>query len=215
MRKQIIAGALLAAALSGPAARAAIFDFSYELAGGDILAGQMEGILQADNNTIVVDAVLDFVTLNGVPAPSLPSVFSVDEEFVGLPGPLDPIVTLDGSFMDLLACTSPQCFDGFLFAVDNFAANNWFGGPVYNDGGSYGGGTFEPYSQSNWSMTAVPLPATLPLLLIGGGPVSPSAAAAPADRSPSRPTHGKEAVPWSRTLSIRLLPLGPSPSRRG
>lgn len=165
MKQQIIAAAL-ATALWVPAAQAALFDFSFRLAGGDILAGQLEGTLQADNNRIIVDAFLDFVTFNGAPQVALPFVQSLDVVFGGVSGPLDPIVTLDGSFMDIVACNSANCGDdGFGFAVGNaFAAGSGF--PIYISGSTFGNAN-EPYSQPNWSLTGVPLPATLPLLLIG------------------------------------------------
>jgi hypothetical protein len=163
MRKQIIAAAM-GLALSVPAAQATLFDFSYELAGGDILAGQVEGVLQGDNNSVVVSSVLDFATFNGIPGPSLPFVESLDEYF-GLGGPLDPIFTLDGSFMDLIACTNSGCFDGFLFAAGSAYAAV-VGVPLYNSGISFGA-AYEPFDAGRWTLQAVPLPATLPLLLIG------------------------------------------------
>ncbi len=80
MKKQLIAAAIgLASSIS--VAQATIFDFSYLTAGGDTLAGQLDGTLQADNNTVVVSSILDFATFNGTPGPSLTYVESFGRIF--------------------------------------------------------------------------------------------------------------------------------------
>lgn len=144
-----------------------LFDFSYQLANGDILAGQLEGTLQADNNTIVVSSIPDFVTLNGVPGPSLPLVESVDEFYVAGSG-LNPVVTLDGSFMDFIACNNLiACDDALVFAVGNLVSVSFHGGdPLYQAGPSFGG-TLEDYIQENWSITVVPEPEAYAMMLVG------------------------------------------------
>jgi hypothetical protein len=168
MRRQII-GAAIGLALSAPAVNATVFDFSYATEEGDTLSGQVEGVLQGDGNTLTVSSVLDFALFNGAPGPSLPFVDSLDEAF-GAPVALDPVLTIDGSFMDFVACTDPACLDGFGFAVGNaFAAFSGF--PLYLSLGSFGE-DLEVFIEDRWSLTArsqAPLPATLPLLLIGAG----------------------------------------------
>lgn len=146
-----------------PQAEAAFFDFSYTLSGGGVLAGQLDGTLQADNNTLFVNSVPDFVTFNGSNGPSLPFVSSVDDFINITPGSI-PTLTLDGSFMDFIACTNNSCVDGFAFAVGNgFAAAT--GLNSYNSGNSFGT-VFEPYNAANWKINirAVPTPTTTWLL---------------------------------------------------
>lgn len=163
MKKSVIA-ATLGLAFFLPQAEAALFNLSYTLAGGGILEATLDGTLQADNNTVIVNSVLDFATFNGVAGPSLPFANSTDAQF-GVPGGV-PTLTLDGSFQDFIACTSGACNDGFAFSVGNFVAAS-FGVPVYNSGVSFGD-TLDLYNPANYSLSAVPTPATLPLLAIGG-----------------------------------------------
>ena len=141
-----------------------MFNFSYTLAGGDVIAGQVDGTLQADNNTLVVNSVLDFATFNGVDGPSLPFVVSTDT-FTGLtPNFLSPTLTLDGSFMDFIACTDGSCNDGFSFNVGNsFSLLAGGGTPLYNSGATFGD-KIEPFNTANWNIQAVPTPAAIWLL---------------------------------------------------
>jgi len=111
MRKILFASALALSMAMAPA-HAVLFDFSYTLAGGDTLAGTLDGTLQPDGNKVIVNSIVDFATFNGVDGPSLPLV----DDAAMLGG--DPFVSLNGDFMDLAACTNP-CFDGFFFFGPN------------------------------------------------------------------------------------------------
>lgn len=91
------------------AAEAATFDFSYELQSGEILAGSLDGTLQADSDTVIVSSVFD-VTFAGGPALTFPILDSITNNANGA----DPVVSLSGTFLDTIACTS-TCDDGFLF----------------------------------------------------------------------------------------------------
>jgi len=158
--------AVLGLTLAFSSAQATLFDFSYSLASGDILAGTLEGTLLADNNTIEVDAFQDFVTFNGVPGPALPFVESF-LEFTGA-GIFTPTLTLDGSFMDLVACPSSSCPDGFIFGI---TAGPFGSSTNYIGGSSFGGGISgitETFNPANWTVARVPIPATLWLLMLGG-----------------------------------------------
>lgn len=160
--------------LSIPAAHASVFSFSYNRPfDNKILAGQLNGILQADNNSVFVTSVLDFVTLNGVPAQSLPFVYSTDFFNFGTAG-LPPKVTLDGSVMDFAACHTASCSgsDVFTFNAGNLSGAT-FGG-ISGRFDAYDGPTFgafgEQYIPARWSLSvvqqAVPEPSTL-LLVFG------------------------------------------------
>jgi len=49
-------------------AQADVYNFSYvRLSGGQILSGQLDGILQADNNTVAVTSILGAPSLDGAP----------------------------------------------------------------------------------------------------------------------------------------------------
>jgi len=171
MKKSFIA-ASLGLALFLPQAEAALFSFSYTLAGGNVLEGMLDGTLQGDNNTVVVNSIMDFASFDGVAGPALPFVHGADAFYsAALPiAPSGPnaLLTLDGSYQDLIACTAADCLDGFTINAGNHIAG-FFGAPVYSAGESFGRtGGAEPYNPTNWRLTAVPAPATLPLLVIGG-----------------------------------------------
>lgn len=167
MKKTLIAAALGLACVI-PQAEASLFNFSYTLAGGDVIAGQVDGTLQADNNTLVVNSVLDFATFNGVDGPSLPFVSSTDT-FLGVTPGLSPTLTLDGSFLDFVTCTDAACSDGFSFNAGNAFALIFAGGvPVYNSGTSFGNG-IEPFNIANWNIQAAAVPTPAAIWLLGSG----------------------------------------------
>jgi PEP-CTERM motif len=158
--------ALLALALSAVAAQATPFNFNYHASFGTI-SGRLDGTLQADNNTILVNSVQDFVSFNGNPGPSLPFLTTADIIYGGTRA---PSVTLDGSIVDFAACTDMFCSgDGFLFDPDVIA----FFYPVFAVGPAFGGnldpsGYFnEQFLPANWSIAAVPEPLTLSLFGAG------------------------------------------------
>ena len=166
MKKTLIA-ATLGLAFFLPQAEAALFDFSYIASNGTV-AGVLDGTLQADHNTVVVNSILDFATFDSgsgpVAGPSLPSILSIEEV---LGGTGSPLASLDGSVMDFCAASGISCSpDGFAFD----GVVQAYGGPGYISGSSFGGDT-EAYNPANWHLSAqssVPAPATLPLLAIGG-----------------------------------------------
>jgi hypothetical protein len=167
MKKTLL---LILLSLSVPAANASIFDFSYTtsyLSG--ILGGQLEGTMQGDNNTVVVTKILDFTTYNGVQISSLPYIYSTDTFNFGTAGLL-PQLTLDGSFMDLFACSNTTCSnsDAFTFNAGNNTALNYGtnSAPFYASDGVLGGYAIN-FNAANWHLTAVPLPSALPLFAIG------------------------------------------------
>jgi hypothetical protein len=146
--------AAFALLLAIPQAYATLFSFSYTTEQGQVLAGQLDGTLQSDNNTVFVNSILDFATFNGVNGPSLTYVGSA-VQYMGLPVGL-PTLSLDGTIMDLIACSS-DCTNGFLFDTSGV-----FGNALHISLE----GTFEAYNPVKWSMqaTAVPAPATAGLL---------------------------------------------------
>lgn len=163
MFKTLIAAAISMLMLMHQA-EAATFSFSYNISSGSTLSGLLDGILQADNNTVVVNSIQDFVTLNGVDWPALPFVSSMDVKN-NLTVGLSPTFTLDGSFMDLVACTSSACNDGFVFAANSLTSSRT-GANLFES--STGG--VDEFDPDEWQLRAVnnvPTAATLPLLTLG------------------------------------------------
>lgn len=166
MKKRLIAAVVgLAAAVSG--AHATIFDFTYVTGAdsGNTFAGQLDGVLQSDGNTVVVNSILDFVMINGSAGPSLPFVESFDE-LRSYGTDLDPVVTIDGTFMDLIACTDSGCFAGILFSNGNSDSQAF--GSQFSSLTDFG--LFEePFFVANWKVSAsqVPEPTTVALFGLG------------------------------------------------
>ena len=152
---------LIAIALCGFGAAQAttLYNFSYEYSTGT-LSGQLQGTLQGDNNTILVDSVLDFVKFNGTPGVSLPLVSSVTNLFGGS---APSIVSLNGIGLDFFACET--------ICGDRIA----FGGPIAYIptafvylGASFGdSGGIRPYDPTKWHISAVPEPTSFALMGLG------------------------------------------------
>lgn len=163
IRRNAITAAVAAAAIfAARGADAAVFDFAYASASGT-LSGQIEGMLEADNNTVLVNSVLS-VAFDGSPGPALPVVdsFSNFQSSTGAQATL----TVDGSLLDFLACTDATCDEGILLETVSL-------GLVQT--GASSGGVIELYDQGSWSLSAaaaqVPLPASALLLLSGLGAI--------------------------------------------
>jgi len=158
--KKVLVAATVAWAATSQAAPVQ-YDFQYTTSGG-VLAGSLIGELQGDGNTIVVSSFLDFVTFNGVGSLSLPVITNAIGALGGPSGA--PTVSLDGSVMDLFACDSASCADGFVFESSGF----YEGTPIFASGPSFGS-RLEAYSANGWKKQSadVPIPATLALLGLG------------------------------------------------
>jgi MYXO-CTERM domain-containing protein len=86
------------------------------------------------------------------------------------PSLLGPVLTLDGSFADIIAADSNLVVDGFFFAVGSAAAAE-YGLEIYVGAISFGDNLFL-FSPADYSLTpqsAVPIPATLALVASGLG----------------------------------------------
>lgn len=174
MKKTLIA-ASFGLVLFLPRAEAALFDFSYTY-NGNTLAGIVDGTLQGDNNKVAVNSI-QTLTFNSEARPSLPLVHNADHLYSvelypgafplqpGFPVETTPWFSLDGSYMNLVFCQLGDCDNGFNVNAGNSLAT-LFNGPFVAAGTSYGF-THSPYAQADWQMSAIPLPATLPLFATG------------------------------------------------
>jgi hypothetical protein len=159
-KKKALLVAAFGLSLTAPQAHATLFDLSYTLADGSNLTAVLDGTVQSDFNTVVVNSVLDFAALDGTSGPALPFLYGYDY-FLGQPTSPLPTLTLDGSFMDLLACADAACNDGFGFAVGDVYAST-IGDNIYSAGASFGN-TFELYNAASNTLHP-PAPTSIPTL---------------------------------------------------
>jgi hypothetical protein len=146
--------------LGAGSANAATWNFSYDSETGGSLAGRFIGDLQDDGDTIVVSAVSD-VSFAGSAGPALPSVMSYLSFSLG--SDRSPTATLSGDVMDILACNSPACSEGFLFT---FAGIIGGGGAGVASSPAFGS-LVENFDPARYTATAIPLPASAALLAGG------------------------------------------------
>ncbi len=122
----------------------ASFNFSYTLQGGDVVSGMLDGTIESDNDTVIVDDLINSMFNDEVI--ELPYLDSAIGYFTG--NLFAPIVSFSGENIDMIACDSSQCDDGFFF--DTFGVT--FGVPAYSSGISFGN-VSEVYNLGNWSLT--------------------------------------------------------------
>ncbi|MBY8975202.1 VPLPA-CTERM sorting domain-containing protein [Rhodobacteraceae bacterium NNCM2] len=140
------------------------YSFSYTDTGFN-LSGLLEGSLQADNDTIFVD---DFgpVTFNGTLLADIEpaDIVSISDFPVGA---LQPLVSISGTSMDVFVCAQ-----GFSSGNCSFANDGGFllQGSTAFAGNGLGLDANTSLTTGNWTISevsAVPVPATLPLLAAG------------------------------------------------
>jgi len=161
-------------AFAAPLANANLYNFTYKrIADNQFLVGQIDGILQADGNTIVVSSIVGTPSLGVVPGILLPFVVSTDFSNFNTPD-LVPKVTIDGSFMDILAYSinSNTGGSGFAFAAGNLSAATYGtnGAPFVGfDGvyGAFGTGYGENFFAANWTISPVPELSSANFLIFG------------------------------------------------
>jgi hypothetical protein len=117
--------------------------------------------LQADNSTVVVSGIAGSAQLNGTPVMALPFFQSIID-YVAHTSFHQPVVTLDGSVMDLVACGTAQCSEGM-----GFESSGVFAYPFVITTPAFGSLNYEPYQASNWNLS--PVPEISSLLLMGLG----------------------------------------------
>lgn len=146
-------------------AEAATFDWSYEFNNGTTLSGAFDGVLGGDLDTITVSSVSNVLLNGGVVG--LPLIVSSLTYFFG-GGPSAAVVSISGLLMDICVDTSGGCFgDGFFF-------DTLFGIGAFTDL-PFGVATAQdnPFDAVDWNIaervSAVPVPAALPLLATGIG----------------------------------------------
>ncbi|MEM1263251.1 MAG: PEP-CTERM sorting domain-containing protein [Pseudomonadota bacterium] len=166
---------LVALVALGPAtAFAGLIDFRYEFRGGSVLAGQVDGTVQSDGDTFVVNGfgnvTLDDVALN----PIDPSDICSGADF---PRCLSvPLMSFSGTVMDVFVCSLGfSRWGNCSFARDGGFYFSTAGRYQFARAGNRGTGlvTDWRYSPGNWSarpttdVVAVPEPGTAALLGLG------------------------------------------------
>lgn len=140
-------GAVLLVA-TAPAALADTAFLRYTLQDSSVVTATFTGTLAGDLFTVTSTVALAFNGFSYNPA-DFPFVESEDEA-VGL-GADVPILSLSGTYLDIIVSSIPGGGDGFLLAVGNDSVP-LFGGPVFYSGPSFGP-AFEPFVLDNYSLT--------------------------------------------------------------
>jgi hypothetical protein len=165
----VAAFAVLLAAPFG-AARADTLDFSYTFASGDVLAGVLSG---ADAGNYFTVSAVQSLTLNGhdasnsIAGATPQSYDTLEGRGAGYNGDGTGVVTLDGSYLDLVV-TANQ-ISGFGFAV-----NDAFSGVVGSPYIVFAGIRPDPseidfqFVPANWSAELVPAPEPGSLAVLAG-----------------------------------------------
>ncbi len=141
--------------------KAARFELSFEMSTGTMLDMNLQGILQADNNSVVVTDI-DTVKVDDVAQSLQNSDFgSVTFFNTGIASPT--LLSLNGSILDFVFCLNGSCLDSaFLDNAFAFLSFSGFTGTgIYEDIP----GNFTSLNSQNYSL--VPEPHVLSLLLIG------------------------------------------------
>jgi len=154
--------------LAAPAAEAATLTFQYTFADSRTISGSLHGTLGADLDTFAVSSASNIV-FNGTLLPIDPSDICSLNDFNSCAE--QPTVSLSGSLANHNIFVCALGFD----ALGNcsFANDGGFFFGVFGAGAGDGLGNenFEPYIEANWSasITGVPEPATISLLITGLG----------------------------------------------
>lgn len=170
MRAAAVAALL---ATSAGAADAAIYNLSLTTFGGDILTLDVDGALDADGDTVLVNALLN-VMFNDIAGPVMQFFMSVTEIDSRVRKPAS--FSLNGYGSDIFACDTSACNDMFFFAPPSYPV---FGAATvdadfFRSGPSFGDAN-EVVDQARYSLRLadpqplppVPLPAGGLLLLSG------------------------------------------------
>jgi hypothetical protein len=168
LRQLAVVGALAGASFAS-AARAQSLDWSYTFGNGDVVSGVFTG---TDAGNYFTVTGLQSLSVNGVATTYLAGVPIISADSYagsggGYNGNSSAVVTLDGSYMDLV--DTPDDVNGLLFAAGDAFARDYYAvfsavlPPVANDG--------ESYVQTSWSAmlvgTQVAEPSTAAVLLTG------------------------------------------------
>jgi len=159
---------LVAVLMSPMAANAELLTFEYNFLDGDVLAGILDGNIQADGDTVWIEGFMD-VTFNGVAMNSIEAgdIRSSSDFPVGA---LQSLVSFSGSVMDVFVCslgfTSGNCFfiddGGFYFDTSFIGEEVAAGLPSETN--------FQAsFIADDWTLeaTSVPEPGTLALFGLG------------------------------------------------
>lgn len=150
---------------------ATLFNANYTLVTGDVITFMLDGSVEADLDTVVVNSILMTPEFNGTTPPlGLISGFQSTTDAtnaVPLSGPIvaPALLSISGSSMDFVYFNDGVSLtDGFLFTTD-------FAPPVFTAGISYGN-TFENFDTAAWTLTEkqpsqAPAPGTIALMGLG------------------------------------------------
>ena len=179
MKKLLTTAAILAALTTGAANADTTFDYSYTFSSGDVFSGSLQGNLDPTGTYITnisnVQAFLDGVQfLNDTATGSL-DVVAWNTTTESWDDSITPVVSTNAAlnnfaFADTDLAVNTLWSNGFLFVNDaNLGGQTVFG---VNSNITDGNGNALSAIDSpagTWSITAVPVPASLPLMISGLG----------------------------------------------
>lgn len=146
---------LLSLGITAQAAHAVTaLKFEYAATAG-ILSGQMVGDLDSANGTMIVHAVKNFTSFNGVAGPALKFVANGGYLFNGN---ISPAYVYTTGPVSITACNDANCVDGFILQSSSPAVA--ISSPAFGD-------IQETFDPQRFKVTAVPEPEMWSLVIAG------------------------------------------------
>ncbi|GAC1337812.1 MAG: hypothetical protein NVSMB18_03250 [Acetobacteraceae bacterium] len=140
--------------------QAAQLAFTYQV-GDTLLTAVFNGTIEIDPNLFDATSIAS-ISFGGTSPSHTPLVMSADYAY-GFDLPRHGVLSLDGTYVDLMACSNRRCTQGFQFGVGDLMSV--FAGRNFYAGSDAFGDAFRRFNPAFYSAVLVPEPSSCLLLL--------------------------------------------------